>query len=162
MCLTLAVPRNTSTWLPKQLHLWALFPQQGFFLMLAYYISNDLYRSRKVNVWVFQAWVSRSCESSVPIDGPHNVTNSLQKHSSLLTLKKKVWVPIHKINLHKYIHHLLPISMHWWAEPNNPDDKWKHIGTKLSLENQWESQQVFSLRVDGGDSLLAWLVALFC
>lgn len=51
--------------------------------------------------------------------------------------------------------------MHWWAEPNNPDDKWKHIGTKLSLGNQWESQQVFNLRVDGGDSLLAWLVALF-
>lgn len=135
-----------------------------FFKILPYYISNELHRSRKVNAWVFQTWVSKSCESSVPIDSSHNVTNSLQKHSTLLTLKKKyvLWEPIHKINLHKYIHHLLPISMHLWTGPNNPDDKWKYISAESFLGNQWESQQVFNLRVGGGDSLLAWLVALFC
>lgn len=52
--------------------------------------------------------------------------------------------------------------MHLQAVPNNPDDKWKYISDEMSLGNEWESQQVFNLRVGGGDSLLVWLVALFC
>ena len=52
--------------------------------------------------------------------------------------------------------------MHLQAASNNPDDKWKYISDETSLGNEWESQQVFNLRVGGGDSLLARLVALFC